>query len=217
MYDVDEQVAKARRKVGSKLDVFEDEFREAIRAQNKLENNPIKDIEGVYDFDDFSLKISTEPVDVLMKSVGQVWEQESCERLDPSADCRHGPFGDIEKGAGVVFFYRPGSESPYARTMVRWCDSDKGRRDVGIEPKVYPLPERGVRDFDVDPMMEALIGTVKEHGFADYEKCRTPYRVKGFSHMGQTEWIKHGKEDAYYPQNKDITYIPWWKKGTYHP
>lgn len=202
----DEQMEKAKERVGYKIDPFKDEYETSLRKHVTVSGNPIEKVVGEYDIGrGIRMVITTEPIEVLMKSLGRRWVSQSCERLDPSQACKMGPFGDIETASAIVLFYRNGENEPFARTMIRWCETPDGIRDIGIEPKFYPLPGTSMRDFDVDYLYKKLVEILEKAGFCKYEVCRTPYRVKGYSHMGEDEY-------GYDSMNVKISYKPWWKK-----
>jgi len=208
-WSFEDQLRKASYRVPDLIKPYLSEYELAIKAHNKLTGNPIDQITGNYPVnDDVEMVITNEPVEVLLKSAGRSWMMQSCERLDTTQECQHGPFGDIEQGAGIVLFHHIGENEPFARTMIRWCEKPDGERDIGIEPKMYPLPKG--RGFDAVPLMDALVTVVEDAGFGCYDKCRTPYRVKGYSHMGEDEAAK--------PMNINVTYTQWWKnKRRYNP
>jgi hypothetical protein len=59
---------------------------------------------------------------------------------------------------------------------MRWCESDKGKTDIGVEPIMYP---RG-RPYQF-MIYDTLSQILKEKGFGDYDECITPYIYEGYS------------------------------------
>lgn len=117
--------------------------------------------------------ISTDPVDILMKSTGQSWS--SCEAL--GSGFSNGIWSDIRNNNAIAYLYKGGRDKPSGRYMLRWCEDDKNKQaDVGIEKNCYPhsLPERA-------QFLNALADIISQAGYQRYDKCTTPYEYKGYS------------------------------------
>jgi len=118
--------------------------------------------------------ITTDPLEVLRKSSTRSWAEESCERIGGNYD--RGAFSDIANNNAIAYIYLGDNKEPSARVMMRWCESDKGKPDIGIEPIMYP---RG-RPYQFI-IYDALSQILKEKGFGDYDECITPYAYEGYS------------------------------------
>jgi HEAT repeat protein len=118
--------------------------------------------------------ITTAPLEILRKSSTRSWAEESCERIGGSFDT--GPFSDIANNNAIAYVFFGDNKEPSARVMMRWCESDKGKTDIGIEPIMYP---RG-RPYQF-MIYDALSKILDEKGFGDYDECITPYIYEGYS------------------------------------
>jgi len=157
---------------------------------------------GLYPFDDkHQIGISNTAIDIFMKSTGQEWEQESCERVGGQFDA--GIYSDIEWCNLVAFIYANDEDMPIARVMIRTCETDDGNPSFGVETVYYtnegrmPLSEGG--DIDGIRLVNiniALFKIIEEKGFAvDYDACTTPYEYAGYSdraHRGGGVTINYG-------------------------
>jgi hypothetical protein len=118
--------------------------------------------------------ITTDPLEILRKSSTRSWAEESCERIGGNFD--KGPFSDIANNNAIAYVFFGDNKEPSARVMMRWCESDKGKTDIGIEPIMYP---RG-RPYQF-MIYDAISQILKEKGFGDYDECITPYIYEGYS------------------------------------
>jgi HEAT repeat protein len=118
--------------------------------------------------------ITTDPLEVLRKSSTRSWAEESCERIGGEFD--KGPFSDIANNNAIAYVFFGDNKEPSARVMMRWCESDKGKTDIGVEPIMYP---RG-RPYQF-MIYDALSQILNEKGFGDYDECITPYIYEGYS------------------------------------
>jgi len=162
-------------------------YREHLAASDK--------ICGWYDLGKHSLKISNDPMDIFMKSTGQAWERESCERVGGMFE--DGIFSDIEWCNCVVFLYNnTDNVHPIARVMVRLCTTNQlDRVSFGIEPIWYAkhgkvMGDDSIENLTVNRLRENIIDIIESKGFdMDYKECMTPFKYRGYSdneHEGQT-------------------------------
>jgi 3-methyladenine DNA glycosylase AlkC len=118
--------------------------------------------------------ITTDPLEVLRKSSTRSWAEESCERIGGNFDA--GPFSDIANNNAIAYVFFGDNKEPSARVMMRWCERDKGKTDIGIEPIMYP---RG-RPYQFI-IYDAISQILEQKGFGDYDECITPYVYEGYS------------------------------------
>jgi HEAT repeat protein len=118
--------------------------------------------------------ITTDPLEVLRKSSTRSWAEESCERIGGNFD--KGPFSDIANNNAIAYIFFGDNKEPSARVMMRWCESDNGKTDIGVEPIMYPRG-RPYQFIIYDTISQIL----KKKGFGDYDECITPYIYEGYS------------------------------------
>jgi hypothetical protein len=140
------------------------------------------DITGVYAVKDdiggqYLIEISNEPLHVLTRTTGRPGY--SCEQI--SEHYWLGPFHDVALANATAYFFDAVSNEWLGRVNMRWCITDKGEVDIGIDPNIYPaeLKFNNVRDDDV--LMWALYNILYDRGYWDYKNALTPYAYKGHS------------------------------------
>ena len=167
----------------------------------------IKKVAGKYPCPNPNLQyyISSDPVDIFMKSSGQEWSENSCERW--GGGYKRGIFSDIANGSLVCFVTKKGKRTPanaLARIMLRQCyvklagEPYSHVLTLGYEAYWYTgnyrLTVYSGRDLgymskhDIEWTMTAKSATdglkviLKAIGLRmDYKVCMTPFPYKGFS------------------------------------
>ena len=66
-----------------------------------------------------------------------------------------------------------------ARLNTRWCITETGKLDVGIDPNIYPM--KGPKPPIYDDYMVAIWNIFATHGFLNYFVAETPYVYVGHS------------------------------------
>jgi len=131
--------------------------------------------------------ISNNPIDLLMKSSGRAWVEQSCERL--GGQYEKGAFSDIANNNAIAYVHFGDNPEPSARIMLRWCKRADGKSDVGVEPVMYPRGQ--AYQFAI---YDALSNILAQKGYGDYDVCITPYVYEGYSDemgMGHTKIKYH--------------------------
>jgi len=131
--------------------------------------------------------ISNNPIDLLMKSSGRAWVEQSCERL--GGQYEKGAFSDIANNNAIAYVHFGNNPEPSARIMLRWCKRADGKSDVGVEPVMYPRGQ--AYQFAI---YDALSNILAQKGYGDYDVCITPYVYEGYSDemgMGHTKIKYH--------------------------
>lgn len=123
-----------------------------------------------------SIKISTDPLDIVKKSTRQTWE--SCEAIG-GMYCQ-GVFSDIENNNAIAYIYLDDSPKPTGRFMLRWCEKEdeatgQKTKDIGIEPIMYPRTSYALEVY------ELIRGIIESKGYGTYDDCKTPYKYTGYS------------------------------------
>ena len=150
-----------------------------------------------------TIHVSNDPVDIIRKSSSRSWSDESCERI--GGQWEQGSFSDIENNNGIAYVYFGENTEPAGRYMVRWCENDKGKKDVGVEPIMYPHGQGFAFTF-----LEKLSDIFLSKGYGKYSKCVTPYRYEGYSDQlggsGKIKYFALGKSNLkHYASDPDIS------------
>lgn len=131
-----------------------------------------------------TIRISTDPLDIVKKSTDQSWEHESCECIG-GAYCQ-GIFSDIENNNAIAYIYLDNDSKPAGRFMLRWCNTPEKKADIGIESVMYPHTSYALL------VHELIRGIIKSKGYGTYDECTTPYIYKGYSdYLGGSGVIKY--------------------------
>lgn len=148
--------------IAVKVGVSESDWAEIVKAQTTL--SPI----GVTDM---HITISSDILDLLMKTEGQGWK--SCESL--GGDYCDGPYSDIRNFNGIAIVRLGDSKKWSGRMSLRWCVDEDSKKDVGVEWDVY-----GVDKYR-HQVRKNVRQMLKDEGFLDYTHCKTPYEYSGYS------------------------------------
>jgi len=156
---------------------------------------------GRIDPEAYTFVITKDPVWIVAKTTSQCWEEMSCEKVIRGA-FGEGAFSDISN-SNLVCFLLDKEKLPVGRIMIRWCRTEKGKIDFGIEKKWYyctNYPEHvnlfnmmgdstSAKSTDhflgglsMRTATEFLVSMLKEKGkHQDYASCTTPYPYRGYS------------------------------------
>jgi hypothetical protein len=166
------------------------------------------DLEGDYPMkadEKLFFRITKDPVAILAKSTSQCWENKSCEKLI-RGEYGKGSFSDIANSNLVCFVIDKSlKDLPVARMMIRWCLTDAGKVDFGIEKKWYyctvnprtsnKFTAMGISDLatsletrlfgsnvSLRKATAELVSIIRSKGFMKgYDRCTTPYVYGGYS------------------------------------
>lgn len=83
----------------------------------------------------YTFLITKDPVAIMAKTTSQCWENMSCEKI-VRGSYGQGAFADIG-WLNLVCFVLDEKKLPIARIMIRWCKTEHGTIDFGIEKKWY--------------------------------------------------------------------------------
>ena len=156
--------------------------------------------EGSKKEDYFIIIISNNPSNILTRTTGR--SGYSCEQIDQQF--WKGPFQDVAYRNPTVYFYNPSKEFPIitdlnidtvkefilknnsikgfewdARLNTRWCITNEGKTDVGIDPNIYPMKVGTSKKYN-DYMVATWL-MFENHGFLNYYVAETPYIYVGHS------------------------------------
>ena len=156
--------------------------------------------EGSKKEDYFLVIISNNPLNVLTRTTGR--QGYSCEQI--SQQYWKGPFQDLAYRNPTIYFYKPSDKFPEmkdlniesvkdnilkknniegfewdARLNTRWCVTNKGKNDVGIDPNIYPM-KSGTNEKYTNYMVATWL-IFENHGFLNYYVAETPYVYVGHS------------------------------------
>ena len=156
-----------------------------IKQYEDWENYPgsvFEDITGVYAVKDdlggqYLIEISNEPLHILTRTTGRPGY--SCEQI--SEHYWLGPFHDVALANATAYFFDAVSNEWLGRVNMRWCITDKGEVDIGIDPNIYPAELKFNNYRDDDILMWALYHILFDRGYFDYKTALTPYAYKGHS------------------------------------
>jgi hypothetical protein len=179
MNDVEERVLTSALKY--RLQAFKDE------------DNPyhmFDDLNGIYivEYDTnqgkekYLIEFNNDPVHILRRTTGRAGY--SCEHINN--DAWLGPFHDIALGNSTIYFYDESGNFWWGRLNARWCITDEGEPDIGVDPNIYP---RGVEPFNRrnDKLLkQAVRDILDEEGYNDFSTAETPYKYKGHSDTTST-------------------------------
>ena len=133
----------------------------------------------------YTLVLSNDPRDVVLKSTTRFWASSSCENY--SGMYKNGPFSDVKYGNCIAYVFNstePSEGWPLvfdsklrARTLLRWGDGDNksGNPMVGMEHRMYPANEEWVVNIAT-----AIIMIINDAGLFNYKTLKTPYVYKGW-------------------------------------
>lgn len=150
--------------------------------------------------DYFVVAVSNHPVTILTRTTGRTGY--SCEQID-----QHywkGPFQDLAYKNATVYYFKPDGDflktdnldiekvlewikknntltgfTWAARLNTRWCLTDEGKLDVGIDPNIYPM--QGKKPEIYYDFMVATWYIYQSKGFLNYYVAETPYIYFGHS------------------------------------
>lgn len=150
--------------------------------------------------DYFLMIISNNPTSILSRTTGRPGY--SCEQIDQQY--WKGPFQDLAYRNPTIYFYKPSDDFPKikdltiksvkdfiiknnsikgfkwdARLNTRWCVTNEGKLDVGIDPNIYPMTSG--TNYRYTNYMVATSITYAQYGFLNYYVAETPYIYVGHS------------------------------------
>ena len=159
--------------------------------------------EGKTRDDYFLMIISNNPTSVLSRTTGRPGY--SCEQIDQQY--WKGPFQDLAYRNPTIYFYQPQMNNTLtsqikdlninsvkeliiknnsikgfkwdARLNTRWCVTNEGKLDVGIDPNIYPMTSG--TNYRYTNYMVATSITFAQYGFLNYYVAETPYIYVGHS------------------------------------
>lgn len=151
----------------------------------------------------FLMIISNNPTSVLSRTTGRPGY--SCEQIDQQY--WKGPFQDLAYRNPTIYFYQPQMNNTLtsqikdlninsvkeliiknnsikgfkwdARLNTRWCVTNEGKLDVGIDPNIYPMTSG--TNYRYTNYMVATSITFAQYGFLNYYVAETPYIYVGHS------------------------------------
>ena len=150
--------------------------------------------------DYFLMIITNNPASILLRTTGRPGY--SCEQIDQQY--WKGPFQDLAYRNPTIYFYKPSNLFPKikdlnvdvvkevimksnsikgfewdARLNTRWCVTNEGKLDVGIDPNIYPM--KTGTNYRYTNYMVATTLTYAKYGFLNYYVAETPYIYVGHS------------------------------------
>lgn len=150
--------------------------------------------------DYFLMIISNNPTSILSRTTGRPGY--SCEQIDQQY--WKGPFQDLAYRNPTIYFYKTSEDFPKlddltiksvkefiiknnditgfewdARLNTRWCVTNEGKLDVGIDPNIYPMTSG--TNYRYTNYMVATTITYAQYGFLNYYVAETPYIYVGHS------------------------------------
>lgn len=140
------------------------------------------DVMGVYAVVDeyggqFLIEISNEPVHILTRTTGRPGY--SCEQIN-----QHywlGPFHDLALANPTAYFFDALSNEWLGRVNMRWCITDAGKIEIGVDPNIYPAEMNYNNRRDDEMLLWALYTILLDAGYFNYKTAETPYIYKGHS------------------------------------
>ena len=133
----------------------------------------------------YTLVLSTHPMDVVLKSTTRSWAGQSCENY--GGLYKNGPFSDVMWGNCIAYVFTADGvpegwpdvfdNTLRSRTLLRWGDADnqEGNHKVGIEARMYPAgPEWS------EAIATAIVMILHDAGLFDYKRLTTPYIYRGW-------------------------------------
>lgn len=141
-----------------------------------------EDVTGTYAVVDeyggqFLIEISNEPIHILTRTTGRPGY--SCEQIN-----QHywlGPFHDLALANATAYFWDAFSNEWLGRVNMRWCITDTGKIDIGVDPNIYPAEVTHNNRRDDEMLLWALYTILLDAGYFNYKTAETPYIYKGHS------------------------------------
>jgi hypothetical protein len=107
-------------------------------------------------------RVSADPIDVLTMSHNRPWK--SCMR--PGGRYQYGPLTDMAAGSAVLFFYRPGSDKPVGRMILRPAITRSGHKVIAAGGTIYGAgPNEVITDDYLTKQFKKATGTQIRVGF----------------------------------------------------
>ncbi len=158
----------------------------------------------------FIVAISNHPNHILTRTTGRPGY--SCEQI--SEPYWKGPFQDVAYKNPTIYFFLPNKKFPKwknlnlerlaryikdkdeldgfewkARLNTRWCITNEGKVDAGIDPNIYPM--QGKKPSIYNDFMVAAWYIYQSYGFLNYIVAETPYVYVGHSDSTRGGGIYH--------------------------
>ena len=138
-----------------------------------------EDVTGTYAVvdaygDQYLIEISNEPLHILNRTTGRPGY--SCEQINQYYWL--GPFHDVALANATAYFWDAFTDEWLGRVNLRWCITDAGKVDIGVDPNIYPM---GSYDRNDEMLLLALYTILLDAGYMNYKTAETPYIYKGHS------------------------------------
>ena len=138
-----------------------------------------EDVTGTYAVvdaygDQYLIEISNEPLHILNRTTGRPGY--SCEQINQYYWL--GPFHDLALANATAYFWDGLTNEWLGRVNMRWCITDTGKVDIGVDPNIYPMGSYHRND---EMLLCALYTILLDAGYFNYKQAQTPYIYKGHS------------------------------------